>query len=61
MCVSCDYCILSSKVSARGRSLIQRSSTEGVVSESVREALIMTRPWPIATVVPWKINIYLDP
>jgi len=49
------------KVSARGRSLIQRSPTECVVSESGREALIMTRPWPLGTVVPWEIKIYLDP
>jgi hypothetical protein len=30
-----------------GRSLVQRSSTDGGVSESNREASTMIRPWPI--------------
>ena len=34
------------EVSATGRSLVQRSSTECGVSESDREASITRRPWP---------------
>ena len=46
MFVCCDCCVLS-EVSATGRSLVQRSSTECVcVSECHHESSKMRRPWP---------------
>ena len=52
------YCWV--KVSARDPSLVQRGPTECVVSESDREVLIMTKSWPLGTVVQWEIKIYID-
>ena len=45
MSVSCECCVLS-KISAKGRSLVQRSPTECGVSECNFEASVMRRPWP---------------
>ena len=47
MSFSCECCVLlGRKVSATGRSLVQRSPTECGVSEYDREASRMRRPWP---------------
>ena len=44
MSVSCECCEV--EVSASGRTLVRKSSTECVVSECDHEALITRRPWP---------------
>ena len=45
VCLSCLLCF-QLEVSAKGRSLVQRCSTDCGVSECDQEDLIMGRPWP---------------
>jgi hypothetical protein len=50
MPVCCECLCCQVKISASGRSLVQRSPTECGVSECDREAPIMRRPWPTGAV-----------
>jgi hypothetical protein len=54
--VSCECCVLSSRVLCDGWSLVQRSPTECGVSECDREASTMKRSWPPGSVEPLKIK-----
>ena len=54
-CQSLVSCVLSGKeVSVSGRSLIQRSPTEGGVHECDRGTPSIRNPWPIRAVQQWK-------
>jgi hypothetical protein len=52
MSVTCECCQV--KVSAKGRSLVQRSPTEYSVSECNFEASVMRRPLPIGAIAAWE-------